>query len=191
MKNKIIILILLSITITSAQNKVEATKLPYYELPENTKKFTAGTVAAKQVDALGFRYYHATNNLTQKDLAYKPTDSVRTSLETIQHIYDLSLIVLNSTLKKANTKEKTKLSYLELRANTLLNLKQAAEILRASDDISKYKIIFGTNEIPYWNNINGPISDAIWHCGQLATFRRITGNPIQPKVNHFTGKINQ
>ncbi|WP_452222967.1 hypothetical protein [Lacinutrix chionoecetis] len=175
----------------SAQNQDKTTNAPYYELPEASKTYTAGTVAARQVDALGFRFYWASEGLTEKDLAYKPHDSVRTSLETVEHIHDLSLIVLNSTLKKANTKEKRSMDFSELRKQTLVNLKQAAAILRESGDISQYKIIFGTSEIPYWNNINGPISDAIWHCGQLATFRRITGNPINPKVNHFSGTIKK
>lgn len=189
MKNNILFLtLILSIFVSAQEIKTE---LPYYELPENAIKFTAGTVAAKQIDALGFRFYHATDKLTKKDLAYKPSDSVRTSMETIRHIFDLSLIVLNSTLQKPNNKEKTEMSYSELRAQTLLNLKLAADILRASDDISQYKIIFGTKEILYWNNINGPISDAIWHCGQLASFRRVTGNPINPKVNHFNGTIKE
>lgn len=190
MKTKILFLALIITTSLSAQEI--KTKLPYYELPEASKEYTAGTVAARQVDALGFRFYWASEGLTEKDLVYKPNDSVRTSFETIKHIYDLSLIVLNSTLKTSNSRgEKTELSYLELRSKTLKNLKQAADILRTSKDISQYKIIFGTNEIQYWNNINGPISDAIWHCGQLATFRRVTGNPINPKVNHFNGTIRE
>ena len=189
MKSVILTFILLMTTILSAQeNEIE---LPYYELPEASNKYTAGTVAARQVDALGFRFYWASESLTEKDLVYKPSDSVRTFLETIEHIYSLSLIVLNSTLKKENINEKEEMSYAKLRAQTLLNLKQAADILRASDDISHYKIIFGTKEIPYWNNINGPISDSIWHCGQLATYRRITGNPINPKINHFSGKVGK
>lgn len=187
MKNTPIFLALI-LTITMAAQEKE---LPYFELPENAETFTAGTVAAKQIDALGFRFYWASEGLTEKDLIYKPSDTVRTSMETIQHIYDLSLIVLNSTLNKPNTKEKIKMSYLELRAQTLINLKQSAEILRASKDLSKYKIIFGTTEIAYWNNINGPISDSIWHCGQLASFRRVTGNPINSNVNHFSGKVKK
>lgn len=191
MKSIILIFALVIVTVLSAQNTDKLTKLPYYELPENAKEFTDGTVAAKQVDALGFRFYWASEGLTEKDLAYKPTDSVRTSIETIRHVYDLSLIVLNSTLKKQNTREKKEMNYLELRTQTLLNLKQAADILRTSEDISQYKIIFGTKEIPFWNNINGPISDAIWHCGQIASFRRVTGNPINPKVNHFNGTVKK
>jgi len=77
-----------------------------------------------------------------------------------------------------------------MRLRTLQNLKTASDILRESDDISEYKIIFGDQEIPFWNQVNGPISDAIWHCGQLVIYRRSTGNPINPKVNHFSGKIN-
>jgi hypothetical protein len=192
MKNTILILALLIMTVISAQNTDEASKLPYYELPETSKEYTAGTVAARQVDALGFRFYWASEGLLEKDLAYKPHDSVRTSLETVKHIYDLSLIVLNSTLKEPNSRgDKSELTYLELRAKTLTNLKQAADVLRTSDDISQYKIIFGDREIPYWNNINGPISDAIWHCGQLASFRRVTGNPINSNVNHFNGTVRE
>ncbi len=165
--------------------------LPYYELPEVSNTYTAGTVAARQVDALGFRFYHATDGLTEKDLAYKPTDSVRTSGETIDHIYDLSKIVLNSTLKKANSREESTLTFKEKRIATLNNLKQASDILRVSEDLTQFKIIFGEKKIPFWNNINGPIADAIWHCGQIASFRRVTGNPINPKVNHFTGTVKK
>ena len=41
---------------------------------------------------------------------------------------------------------------------------------------------------PFWNMINGPISDAIWHSGQVVANRRASGNPINPKVNVFIGK---
>ena len=187
MKNAILILtLILSTTIIAQKNE-----LPYYELPEVSESFTAGTVAARQVDALGFRFYHATDGLTEKDLDYKPSDSVRTSIETVNHIYDLSKIVLNSTLKKANSKDAEDLLFEEKRTAILRNLKQAADILRTSEDISQFKIIFGSREIPFWNNINGPIADAIWHCGQIASFRRVTGNPINPKVNHFTGTVKK
>ncbi|RAJ13197.1 hypothetical protein [Olleya aquimaris] len=185
---KILFIAILFTSITVAQSD---NKLPYYELPEASDAFTAGTVAARQVDALGFRFYHATDGLTEKDLAYKPTDSVRTTAETVDHIYDLSKIILNSTLKQANSKESANLTFKDKRAATLNNLKQAADILRASEDISQFKIIFGEREIPFWNNINGPIADAIWHCGQIASFRRVTGNPINPKVNHFTGTVKK
>lgn len=186
-KITLIVILILSTTMIAQTNQ----ELPYYQLPEASETFTAGTVAARQVDALGFRFYHATDGLTEKDLAYKPTDSVRTTQETIDHIYDLSKIVLNSTLKKANNREEVDMTFEAKRAATLNNLKQAADILRSSEDISQFKIIFGERDIPFWNNINGPIADAIWHCGQIASFRRVTGNPINPKVNHFSGTVKK
>lgn len=186
MKRFFLIVILMLFMFVNAQNTKH---LPYYELPENSSEFTPGTVAAKQIDALGFRFYWASEGLKTKDLDYKPSEQSRTTLQTIEHIYELSVIILNCTLNKPNNKQKTEFTYIELREKTLKNLMQAANILRTSEDISMFKIIFGSSEIPYWNTINGPISDSIWHCGQLASFRRITGNPINPNVNHFTGKV--
>ena len=178
-------------TLLVTQYLISQTKvaLPYYEIPEYSENFTAGTVAARMVDALGFRYYWASDSLTDKDLAYKANDEGRSAEETIQHIYDLSKIIVNSTLKQPNSREKETLSYEGMRSKTLINLKTAADILRKSDDISQYKIIFGEQEIPFWNQVNGPIADALWHCGQIVIYRRTTGNPINPKVNHFSGKV--
>ena len=107
------------------------------------------------------------------------------------HIFDLSCIIINATINAPNTKQDKPQDYLELRKQTLLNLNKAASILSKSTDISQYQIIFGTSKFPLWNLINGPIADATWHCGQIASFRRISGHPINPKVNHFTGKIKK
>lgn len=190
-KNTLFVLAI-SMTILSFGQETVEEQLPYYEVPEYSEEFTAGTMAARMVDALGFRFYWASDSLTEKDLAYKANEDGRSSLETISHIYDLSKIIVNSTLKTPNTRgEKEDLTYEDMRTKTLTNLKTAADILRTSDDISQYKIIFGEREIPFWNQVNGPIADAIWHCGQLVIYRRTTGNPINPKVNHFTGKVKR
>ena len=57
--------------------------------------------------------------------------------------------------------------------------------------LKNIKIIFlrksGNYEFPIWNLINGPISDAIYHTGQLVSFRRTSGNPIPKGVNVFLG----
>ncbi len=183
-------LIALCITSSSVMAQDKDETLPYYEVPDYSEKYTAGTVAARMVDALGFRFYWATEGLTEKDLAYKPNEEGRTTKETIDHIYDLTKIIVNSTLKKANGRsDDADMSFEDKRKQTLMNLKTAADILRKSDDISQYKIIFGERQVPFWNQINGPISDALWHCGQIVVFRRNSGNPMSSKVNHFTGKV--
>jgi hypothetical protein len=173
-------------------SQTETDEIPYYEIPAYSESYTAGTVAARQVDGLGFRFYWASEGLTEKDLGYKPNDSVRTTGETVDHIYDLSKIILNATLKRANSNDEDDSFIFEgKRKQILINLKTAADILRASDDISQFKIIFGEREIPFWNNINGPISDAIWHSGQIASFRRTSGNPINPNISHFRGTVKE
>lgn len=170
----------------------QETELPFAEVPAYSENYTAGTMAARMVEALGFRFYWATDGLTSKDLTYAPSEDARTTEATIKHILDLSYIIVNSTLKQENVKQDTDaMDYDDMRSQTLLNLKMAADILRSSDDISQYKILFGEREIPFWNQVNGPIADAIWHCGQIASFRRSTGNSINPKVNHFMGNVKK
>lgn len=164
--------------------------LPYYQVPEYSDEFTAGTMAARMVDALGFRFYWASIDLNKNDLDYKLNGKGRSTKETIDHIYDLSKIIVNSTLKQPNIQGVDEgMTYTEKREAVLKNLKIAADILRKSEDVSQFKIIFGQQKIPFWNQVNGPIADAIWHCGQIAVYRRASGNPINSKVNHFTGKV--
>lgn len=163
-------------------------KLPYYEIPEAAKEYTAGAVTSRMVDGLGFRFYWASEGLTEKDLAFKPTEEARTSGETIDHILGLSQVILNATLKVPNGAPQPKMNFAEKREKILKNLEQASKILRESTDLSEYKIIFGKTEFPFWNTINGPISDALWHTGQVVSFRRSSGNPFPKGVNVLTGK---
>ncbi|WP_431136122.1 hypothetical protein [Psychroserpens mesophilus] len=191
MKRFTILFLVLITTTLLAQNTSEE-RLPYSQLPEYSETFTAGTVAARMVDALGFRFYWASEGLSDKDLAYKPNEDARSVAETMTHILDLSYVIVNSTLKIANEKvDRSEMSYIQKREQALMNFKTAAEILRTSDDISQFKIIFGEREVSFWNQINGPIADAIWHCGQIASFRRISGNVINPNVNHFSGTVKE
>lgn len=187
-----ILIALLSFNSIIAQDDI----IPYSEIPDSSEEYTAGTVAARMIDGLGFRYYWATNCLTEKDLSYKPSKEARTTAETIDHLFDLSNVIVNSTINKVNDRssEKSELSFAQKRKQTLINFKTAADILRNSSDISVFKIVFkndkGIVEYPFWNNINGPIADAIWHCGQIVSFRRSSGNPYNSKARLFTGKVS-
>ena len=180
------ILIILMTSTTNAQ-----TKLPYYEIPEAATEYTAGSVASRIIDGLGFRYYWATEGLTIKDLDFKPNKESRTSLETIDHILGLSQVSLNAMLKKPNGEKQPEMTFAEKRKKTLENLKQASDILKVSKDVSQYKIIFGKKEFPFWNTLNGPISDATWHVGQIVSFRRSSGNPISKGIQFLTGTVKK
>ena len=182
-------LTLLSLTMNSQENN-----LPYAEIPDAPTAYTAGSVVSRMIDGLGFRYYWATEGLRAEDLSYRPGADARTTEETIDHILGLSNVVLNSALNKVNESEDiSELSFEQKRERTLRNLEGASKIFRTADDLSGYKVIFkgkeANNEYPMWNQINGPISDAIWHCGQVVSFRRASGNPFNSKVSVFAGKL--
>ena len=169
------------------------TELPYYEIPDYPETYTAGSVAARILDGLGFRYYWATEGLNEDDLQYKPSAEARANGETVEHILGLSKVIVNATLKKGNdgNNEVSEMTFAERRQQTLINIKTAADILRKSDDISQYKLVFGEREFPFWNNINGPIADALWHCGQVVLLRRASGNPYNSKASVFTGRVRE
>ena len=197
MKTNIAILIvtIFSLNMVYAQNEMKE-QFPYYEIPEYPETYTAGTVAARMVDGLGFRYFWATEGLRNEDLGFKPSEDARTAEETIDHIYGLSRVIVNSTLKKSNIKiDEPEMTFAEKRKKTLENIKTAADILRLSNDLSELKIVFerdgNVSEFPFWNQLNGPIEDAVWHCGQVVSFRRSSGNPYNSKASVFSGKVRE
>ncbi len=191
------LLFIFLISISANAQDVKSGQLPYYEMPETSEKYTAGSTAARMIDGLGFRYYWATQGLRAEDLSYEPGNRVRSSSQIIDHIYDLSKVIVNAATKTVNDRtvvEKKKLTFEEKRKRTLVNFRKASEIIGASDDLSAFTIVFksenGERSYPFWNNINGPIADAIWHAGQVALLRRASGNPFNGKANVFTGKVS-
>jgi len=194
---KTLALISLTLTLTltlTAQETME--ELPYATIPEAPETYTAGTVVSRMIDGLGFRYHWATEGLTESDFNYKPSDEGRSIAETLVHLYGLSNTIVNSAKKVPNdrTVRKETPAIEDLRKLTLENLKTASIILKEATDLSEYTIVFkntnGSAEFPFWNHINGPIEDAVWHAGQVVVLRRSAGNPINPKVNVFLGKLN-
>jgi hypothetical protein len=110
----------------------------------------------------------------------------------------LTTTTLNTVKKLPNISGTVnlKLPFEELRRRTLDTIKQTADILRNASDseVAEMKVIFkndnGTREYPFWNILNGPIDDALWHVGQVITFRRSSGNPYNNKASVFSGKVN-
>lgn len=187
-------LISLSIFLTLGSMKTfSQDQLPFKEISDYPEEYNSGTVAARIIDGLGFRFYWATDSLRDEDLSYKPSEEARTSLETIEHVYNMSLMIKNATTATVNSREKEELSFDEMRKQTLFNLQIARVNLVKNDNLESMKIIFegknGRTEYPFWNHLNGPIADCLWHVGQIVSFRRSSGNPIAAYVSFFNGKI--
>ena len=174
----------------SAQNQI-----PYAQIPEKTGDYTGVNVLSRMIDGLGFRYYWATEGLTQTDLDYIPTAESRNTMETIEHLFGLSETLLNGVRNRPNIQptDYSGMNFQEFREKTLQNLQESSILLAAMDEaeIAHLKIIFQRGATrtayPFWNMINGPITDMIHHSGQVILLRRMSGNPIDPKVNVFLG----
>lgn len=163
------------------------TKLPFHEIEAYPETYSSNLLVARMVDGLGFRYYWATEGLRAIDLAYKPSESGRTTKETINHLYGLSKFIRNSVLEKDKDPNKFIEDFETMRRQTLLNLKAVSDALKNSEETFKFE----ETQVPFWNIINGPISDALWHCGQVVMLRRASGNPFNSKVSVFRGKLKQ
>lgn len=168
--------------------------LPYYQIPEYPENYTQGTILARLVDGLGFRYYWATEGLNADDLAYKPGPTNRTIDETLDHIYGLSDVILNAALNVPNDRKEPLVvpdTYKEKRSATLMNMKKASEAFMKLDEVQDIEVVFirksDTFSVPFWNLLNGPLEDAVWHCGQVVSLRRAAGNPIPSGVSVFMG----
>jgi len=175
-----------------------AQTLPFSQIPEAPKQLTPSSTLLRMVQGLGFRYYWATEGLRKEDLDYRPSQEASSSLETLQHLYSLSKTIAeavqNIPSKRPDTKAPVALE--SLRAETLTYLEQAAQVLSQADQesLENMKIIFDRegkqSAFSLWNLINGPISDALYHTGQVVSFRRTSGNPIAKGVNVFLGIKN-
>lgn len=173
--------------------------LPYRQIPDAPEKYNAATVAARMIDGLAFRYYWATEGLRQHDLDYRTTPDSRSSAETIDHIHGLAKMIHNAVMEIPNISGglAEELSFSEQRTQTLTMLATASERLKncKSRDLKRFNIIFqrGDNQniLPFWNTLNGPLADAIWHVGQVVAFRRASGNPFNSNVNVLRGTVKE
>ncbi len=190
---RILVFLLLSFEFMSAQD------LPYRQIPEYPETSTSGNIVGRMIDGLGYRYYWATEGLRPEDLAYKPSEDGRTVLETLQHIYGMSEMILESPRGEPSVRPKdfSQLTFAQLRRGTLENLEMASELMKGktAENINELKVTFQRGEkqtsFPYWNMLNGMLSDCIYHTGQIVLMRRANGNPQNAKVNVFLGKTRE
>lgn len=169
---------------------------PYDTIPAYYPEYSSGAIIARMIDGLGYRYHWATHGLRDVDLNYKPTVEASSSLETIEHIYGLSVMIKNAVIKEVNVRPRVEesMDFNTLRQKTLKNLQLASQTVLSftPEDIAASDILFQragkTSAMPFWHILNGPLADALYHTGQIVSFRRTSGNPLDPSVNVFMGR---
>lgn len=190
-----VIVTFVAINTVLSQNKTMK-ETPYAAIDSYPKVFTAATMVARTIDGLGYRYYWGTKGLTDEDLIFRPSEDASNVIETLDHLHGLTEAILNCISGKPNIRprDEKEFSYEDLRHQSLMNLMEASDLLKANPDMdmSTKKIIFkrGDKEsvFEFWHLLNGQLSDAIYHTGQIVSFRRTNENPVNSKMNVFMGK---
>lgn len=170
--------------------KIQSIMTPYQSLPNPPKTLSAGTILARLLDGIGFRYQLATEGLTSNEIDFRPTKESMDMMELLIHIYQL-ISWTSSAFDFPYTTKKTFADFDELRMETL-ELCQAFSAFLAdlsAAEIEKASVYLKRKEKDYsfWYLINGPLADALTHIGQVNSWRRIAGNPVA-RISPFTGE---
>ncbi len=80
------LMVLISLNLTFSQNSSDKGSLPYYQIPDYPEAYTPENVAARLIDGLGYRYFWATEGLTEKDLEYRISEDSRTTLDGAYYV---------------------------------------------------------------------------------------------------------
>ncbi|UTW67817.1 hypothetical protein KFE94_06810 [bacterium SCSIO 12643] len=173
--------------------------MSYDFIGDHPQNYSSGNIISRFIDGLGFRYYWVTEGLTENDLKFKPSETGQSTMETIRHIYWLAFMVNNTLYNRPSNRsfnaEIESLDFNEIRNGTLDLIKDSSSLSRSlsEEQLSQLEVQIQSGDkiysYPLWNMMNGPLSDALYHTGQIVSFRRSSGNPIRKGVNVFLGKL--
>jgi hypothetical protein len=154
----------------------------YYRIPDYPESPTSTGVLTRLLDGLGFRFYWSTEGLRPDDYSFRPGPDTMSIEELVEHIWDLVNWVSSSALKRSYRKPK---GSEKIREDVLVIIQDLRNtfIEMDEDKLGKLRI----RGKPFWHIVNGPISDALTHVGQINSFRRLAGNPVAG-ANVFTGE---
>lgn len=141
----------------------------------------ANGVVMRLLDGLGYRFQWATEGLTAEDAAFTPGQGCMTIGELAEHVWGLvnwvHISMLGEGLGESPAPD------IETGRRQICRMLYALRTyVSAIDQESLFAIEI--NGLPFWHIVNGPLSDALTHTGQIALLRRLNGNPV-PKHNVF------
>ncbi len=141
----------------------------------------ANGVVMRLLDGLGYRFHWATEGLTPEDAAFSPGADAMTIGRLMAHVWGLVNWVHGNVLGERFGEPCA--DDLEAGRDQVYRMLYA---IRAYVEAIDEQALFGLqiNGNPFWHILNGPLSDALTHIGQIAAFRRLNGNPV-PKHHVF------
>lgn len=167
--------------------------LQFAEISSYPSQYNMATIVSRMLDGAGFRYYWATEGLTQEQLMEEPGNGSRSLYQIMNHIYNMVDFVGNSLEGKTTSfpEKEHGLPFEELRQQTLARIESAKVACVNMDEatLEQQKIDLTVNgkpmQVDTWHLFNGPLPDMYHHIGQLMLLRRIQGNPLPNGVNPF------
>ncbi len=156
------------------------TELPYNKKPAYPKKNTGGILMAKMLGELGYKYYWATDSLLNDEIRNTFNSSNLPRL-LLKRVYQMSENIINYS-SESKVKPRLKLeemSFEDFRKNTLLNLKEASNILIKNADSTHFSNLnFFVKSIAFSNS----------YCDQIILFRENMGMPFKLKNDFIVQK---
>ncbi len=153
----------------------------FNRIPPYPDAVSGTTMLVRLLDGLGFRFRWSTEGLSDEDYSFRPAPDCMSIEELVGHVWGLVNWVSQSVgldgFERGDDASITRGRVLEI----IHALREAFSSM-SDGDLKEITI----REKPFWHIINGPISDALTHVGQINSFRRLAGNPT-PKASVFTG----
>lgn len=157
-------------------------ELPFRHIGGYPAHTNGPSVMVRLLDGLGFRFHWATEGLSDEHYTFSPGQGSQSIGELIDHIWGLTNWVYLSVF---GHKEQRPEGTSSQREHALQMLYRLREHFASLDDADLKTLTIDGH--PFWHMINGPLSDALTHVGQINALRRLAGNPT-PKAGLFTGE---
>ena len=162
----------------------------YQNLPAPPNDCTAANVLARLVDSLGYRFYLATNGLSEKEADFRPVEGSMNIRELLDHMHKVLFFAYQAFYSDASFRkgmhslEEYREGILELAHDFSGRLKEITE-----EELAASQVYLKRTDTHYsfWYLINGPIGDVLTHIGQINSWRRMAGNPVE-RTSPFTGE---
>jgi hypothetical protein len=172
--------------------------LPYETFPSPPEAVDGPGVLARFVDSMGFRYRWATEGLTSEAMTFRAVEGAMTLGEVLGHL--CVLVRWTESSVRSSLAGENAGSYMDfvdvpkalddLRADTLEGLVELRTLFAGADpELLAAATITGHpnhGPQPFWCVLNGPLADFLNHVGQVASWRRMAGNPV-PSADLFRG----
>ena len=162
----------------------------FQSLPATPSSSSSGAILSRFIVAIGFRYQIATKGLTQNEIEFRPVEGSMNMLELLNHIYKVLTWAYKAFDKNAKLEipSNTFDDYQERTLQVCQSFRKRLEEM-SDEEIEQTEVYLKRIDttFSFWYLINGPISDVLTHIGQINSWRRIAGNPVD-RISPFTGK---